>query len=117
MIKKMLILVLVVISLGFSANAQKTRYSVTVTTFIKYTYVDENNNKVGETVLVGQAQTIDICAETKYEAVEKAIHECSTMCENSYKDEGYKNYKGNMYKCTSIKYIDNATATSLFQSC
>ena len=88
-------------SMATTATAAQ-RYLVTISVQITYNYY-EGNTKIGSNTVMGTPQTIDVWADTPYEAQQKALSECSTMCKQSYKDEGYRQYLGKSYKCTSEK--------------
>ncbi|MDR1554363.1 MAG: hypothetical protein LBS69_13025 [Prevotellaceae bacterium] len=113
--KKILMILVVLIIFSISASA-KERYKVTVTVWKHYDYYD-GNTLVGTEREIAPAQSFDKCAETPYAAEQEAIKECHTMCEDSYRDEGEKKYKGVFYRCTSRKEVDSASATPLNINC
>lgn len=85
-------------------EAAGKRYQVTISVLITYHYY-ENNQEIGSNTAFGIPQVIDIWADSPYEAEQEALKECSSMCQQSYKNEGYRTYNGRKYQCTSEKSV------------
>jgi uncharacterized membrane protein len=81
--KKIVMILVAVIGFGISAFADNY-YQVTVGTLKTLHYFDDNDTEIGSTSVAGMSQVIMVCAKTEYEAQEKAIAECATMCKRSY---------------------------------
>ena len=108
----------IAIGFGFSANAQKSMWKVTVQIQKTYHYFDENGNEVGTTREAVTPYVDNYCAETAEEAKTQAKNECQGICSRSYyNSEGKKLYQGKYYECKSTKEVWDATAVMLNQSC
>ncbi|MDR2972447.1 MAG: hypothetical protein LBU83_11055 [Bacteroidales bacterium] len=115
--KKLILILVAVLCLGFSVSA-KERYKVTVYTKITYTYYDDKGNVVGTTTSTPPPIVNYSCADTKEKARQEVVDECSSQCSRSYnKDEGMKSYNGKMYQCYSTKEVTNSVADAIGQSC
>ena len=111
--KKIFLFLIAILGVVTIVSAQ-TRYSVTILVQVTYVYYDDNWSEVGRDYMAGTPQTIQIVANTPYEAEKEALQECSTMCQTSCgKNEGKKMYKGKYYNCKSFKEPYSATAKEI----
>lgn len=106
-----------VLMLCVTAVASATTYSVTISIQKNVEY-QKNGQIIGTATESGGSQTITIAADTPYEAEQKALEKCSTMCRQSiaYKESDNALYKGQYcekwvteepYSVTSIITVSN----------
>jgi hypothetical protein len=116
--KKIILLLIVLISFGISANAKKY-YSVVVQTVITYYYSDAaTGQSIGTSTTAGSPYTTNICADTEYAAQQAAISECGSACQSGiYKDEPSGTYQGKSCKVKSGREPSTAKATDLGRNC
>ena len=91
-----------------TAATDAVRYQVSIATIITYHYY-ENTVEVATSTAAGTPQVIEVWANSPYEAEQAAIKECSTMCQNTRKNEGYRMYNGKRYECISEKSVYSVT--------
>ncbi|MDR1563166.1 MAG: hypothetical protein LBS54_08845 [Dysgonamonadaceae bacterium] len=118
--KKYLLILVALIGFGISANAQNRSYTVTVNTLKTLHYYSDATytTLVGTSTVSGATQTITVCAKTSYEAEQKAIAECHTMCQrNCDKVEPKANFGGKSCWVTSSLEPSSTSVQANNQDC
>lgn len=113
--KKIVLMSLFLVILGICKVNAQTKYSVTVSVEVTHKfYTDEDCHDFAFESVMGEAQTILVCADTPYDAEKEAIHECDKMCSrNTGRKLGSQMSGGKKYYVREFRKVYEATAKKI----